>query len=246
MTPDRFKLYTRLGAIAALAFIVSPIVFTVIKGLAGAVTVIVMMAILNALVPAFSEWLTQLKFKGLKFVIDRGPVETLQQREQERFTALQEQSGLLRQQASLLELYKKKSIAHVKQFPEEAESQAQNLKQYEELFAYRVEAFKTARQDNAAFSHIVRKAESTYEMAVADAELGKSFGKQGDFMTAFKERYALEAVDKAAAESLATLRMAVIDNDYAAKVEAPAHAITYDKDNRVVLGTVLDVQAVPR
>lgn len=245
MTKDKFNLAMRLGLVALIALIVSPIIFMVVKGLVGIAAVLVIAGIMNALMPAAAEYLTQMKFGALKFVIDRAPVETLIGRAKERWDALDEQRQLLQQQAAQLEQYKKKAVAFSKQYPEEAVETEQNLKMYEELFAYRVQAFKDAKRETEAYMRTVDKAEAVYAMAVADAELGKSFGKNKDFMAIFREKTAFDAVDKASASALANLKMALVDNDYAQKVEAPAHAVTYDPHGRPVLGQILDMSTVP-
>jgi hypothetical protein len=239
VTQDRFNLLVKVAIVAAIAFIVSPIIFMVVKGIIGVVLALAIAGIAYALSPAFASWLTALKFKSLNYVISRAPVEELIQRAKERWDALNEQMELLKEQAATLAVYKKRALKTAAEFPEEAKELNDNLAQYEQLFAYRVTAFQDAKNETIKFSRTVDKAESMYQMAVADAALGKSFGKNKDFMAVFREKTAFDAIDKASAQSLANLKMALVDNDYGTKIDAPAHAIKYDEHNNVVLGNIL-------
>lgn len=245
MTKERFNLFAKLGLMGLASILIAPVVFLMIKGIVGAAIAIILVMILNALAPAFSSWLTHLKFNSLKFVIDHAPVEELMQRAKERWDALAEQRDILQGQAASLALYKKKVEKIERDFPEDGPEARQTLSSYEELFAYRVEAFKNAKIETHKFMRTVDRAESVYEMAQAEANMGKSFGKGKDFMAVFREKTAFDAIDKASANSLANLRMALVDEGYSAKVADPAHAITYDRGGEVVIGNVLSMDNVP-
>ena len=244
MTQERFKFWTKLGLGALVALLVAPVIFLVVKGIVGIALALAVAAVINALVPAFSEWLTHLKYQSMRFVIDHAPVDALIHRAQERWDALEEQNKLLTEQAGTLEAYKKKAVTFARNFPEEAAETQANLKQYEELFAYRVDAYKVAKEETAKFMKVIDKAEAIYQMATADAALGKSFGKNKDFMAVFREKTAFDAIDKASANALGNLRMALLDEQLSAKIEAPAKAITYDANNNVVLGQVLSMDGI--
>jgi hypothetical protein len=244
MTQDRFNKLIKWGSVAAVCLIVSPIVFMIVKGMVGLILVAGIASITGALIPAFSEWLTHLKYQSLKFVIDRAPVEALIQRAKERWEAIAEQRDLLKQQEATLALYKKKVDKIAIDFPEEEAAARANLAQYEQLFALRIEAFKFARAETEKFMRTIDKAEAIWDMAVAEANMGKSFGKNKDFMAVFREKTAFDAIDKASANAISELRMALIDNDYAAKTTEPVRAVTYDKNNNVMLGNILNVESI--
>ena len=244
MNQVAFNRLLKYGTVALVALVVSPIIFMVVKGIVGLALVAAIALLLGALTPAFSAWLTHLKFQSLRFVIDRAPVEELIQRAKERWDAIAEQRDLLQQQAATLALYKKKVQGIVKNFPEEAPEALANLAQYEQLFAMRVESFKQAKVETERFMRVIDRAEAIYEMAVAEANMGKSFGKNKDFMAVFREKTAFDAIDKASANAVANLKMALVDNDYATKADGAAHAITYDTNNEVVLGNILNVESI--
>jgi hypothetical protein len=244
MTKENFNRLVSFGLVGVAAIVIAPLVFLMIKGVVGLAVAIILVAILDALIPAFSAWLTHLKFSSLKFVISRQPIEELMQRAKERWDALAEQRDLLQQQAASLGLYKKKVEKIEREFPEDGPEARANLSQYEELFAYRVEAFKHAKEETQKFMRTIDRAESIYEMAVAEANMGKSFGKNKDFMAIFREKTAFDAVDKASADSLASLKMALVDEAYSTKVSEPAKAVTYSA-GEPVLGSVLSLDNVP-
>jgi hypothetical protein len=246
MTRENFNRLVKYGGFGLVALLISPLVFLILKGIMGMAAIAVALAVAavaNALIPAFSEWLTQLKFRSLKAVISRAPIETMIQRAKERWEAITEQRALLQDQLATLQGYKRKTEETAQRYPEEAESMRLNLSQYEQLFAYRVDAFKEAKLSAEKYDHMVEKAEAMFSLAQADAKMSQSFGKQEDFMVRFKEKYAFDAVNEASDKAIANLRMALVDNNYAEKIEAPAHAITYDRLGNVVLGTTLEIKA---
>lgn len=241
LTQEKYKRLLQWGVAGGVALVVAPIIFMVIKGIVGLAVAGVLGATILALMPAFTEKMSQLKFQALKGVISRAPIESLYQRAKERWEALREQHVILQEQAGALEEFKAKTQRFVKEYPEEAEQYQTQLKGYEKLFAYRVDQYKTAKKANEDFNKTVEKAEAIYEMAVADAKLGKSFNKDKDFMAVFREKTAFDAVDKASSQALANLRMALIDDDFANKqVEnVETHAIAYDSNGNVMLGNIL-------
>lgn len=247
MTREKFNFYAKLGITATIGLIVAPLILTIIGGIVGLGIAAAIVLIGHALLPAFSELLTQIKFGALRAVISRAPVDALIQRGKERWEAIEEQSVLLQEQAASLQAFKRKAIAISRNFPEEKADMDKRLADYEQLFAYRVDAFKQAKETTQQFMRTIDKAEAMYDMAVSDAKLGASFGKQKDFMASFREKTAFDAIDKANDMAIANLKMALVDDQYASKVETPAHAIQYDAQQNVVLGNILDVkQEVPR
>lgn len=247
MTRERFTLLAKIGGTAAIGFLIAPIIFKIIGGLAGMGIAAAMIIVGNALLPALTEWAAQLKYGALRAVINRAPVDSLIQRGRERWDALNTQAKLLQTQAAALQTFKRKAISISRTYPEEAPVLNKQLLDYEQLFAYRVEAFKEAKKKTQEFMRMIDKAEAMYEMAKTDEALGDSFGKQTDFMAAFREKTAFDAIDRANDMAIANLQMALVDNDYASKIETPPHAITYDNQHNVVLGDILDVkQEVPR
>lgn len=239
MTKDNFQRLIKYGGLAAVTIVIAPFVFLLIQGIVGLIAAVVIAGVANALIPAFSSWLAQVKFGALRAIISRAPVDELLQRGKERAEALATQAELLKSQATQLQVFKMRTTKLGREYPEEAQQANETLAQYEALFAYRVDAFKQAKQDTETFMRTVDKAEAMYAMAVEDAKLGASFGKQKDYMAQFREKTAFEAIDKANAQSLATLRMALVDAEYGKDIEAAPHAITYDAQHNVVLGNVL-------
>lgn len=244
MNQQSFNRLVKWSGLAVIGFVISPIVYMTIKGLVGLAVAMALAGLLHALTPAFAQWLTQLKFGALKGVISRAPVEALTARLNERWNALTEQAGLLKQQAAELQQFKQKTARFIVDYPEEAAAMNEKLVSYEKLFALRTDMFKRARRDTEEFARKVDKAEAVYQMAVADQKLSKSFGKQKDFDAYFKEKVAFEEIDKASAASLASLQMALLDDELDKKVDVPVHAIKYGPSGEVLTGSILEIERV--
>jgi DNA repair ATPase RecN len=124
----------------------------------------------------------------------------------------------------------------------------ERLQEWEKVLAYNVDLFKRAKADVVAFAKIVEQAEMEWSMATADAKIAASFGrKSGDFLRTLRERTALDAVQKASAESRARLRLSVVDHDHVVDQtrDKPAvHAINYTATGKVDLGRVLDLAEI--
>lgn len=247
MKQENYNRLLKWGGLAVVGLIISPIIFMMIKGLVGLGVALLLSAVIYTYLPALAQWATQTKYGALRSIVSRAPVDALIARANERWRLLSEQAELLKQQAAQLQHFKTRVRSFVGNFPEERQSMEEKLQAYERLFALRTDMFKKARADTEAFMKKVDKAEAVYQMAMADAELSKSFGKQRDFDAFFKEKVAFEAVDEASANSLASLQMALLDEELDKKVDAPVHAINYDSNNRVLTGDILEVRAeVPR
>jgi hypothetical protein len=248
MTQEKYKKLMQIGIVGAVCLLVAPIIFGVVKGMIGLAVAALVGGTILALMPAVTERLAQLKFQALKGVISRAPVDTLNKRGQERWDELNVQRQTLHEQAAALAEFKQKATKFNRDFPEEAPQINEQLQGYEQLFAYRVDMFKQAKLETEKFMKVVEKAEAIYEMAMADAKLGKSFNKGKDFMAIYREKTAFDAIDKANSMALANLKMALVDDDFASKaVEAAPtsqHAITYDATGRPMLGNILNVDAL--
>lgn len=247
MKQETFTRVVKYGTLSLVALVISPIIFAIVKGVVGLALAAVILLVLNALAPAFSIWLGQLKYGAMRAVISRAPVDALVQRLDERWKAIGTAAEALKTQAAELQQFKAKVSQYVRDWPEEAPAMQEKLAAYEKLFALRTDMFKRAKQDTQEFARKVDKAEAVYSMALADQKLAKSFGKQRDFDAYFREKVAFEEIDKASATSLASLQMALLDEELDKKVDAPVHAIKYSGTGEVITGNILNVpQEVPR
>jgi len=211
-------------------------------GLGATIAIGVMLAVVMALLPAFSSWLTAIKFKAVKWVVDYAPVEALKARFQKLMEQLEEDAKILKQQKTGVEQLKTEAEDMIKEFPEEAEALNKRLAEREAMLSFRVAQFKKAKKATLDFGRSVRKAEMFYNIDKKDAELG--FNKPGpDYMERFKEETAFAAIEKAAAESRAAMWAALNDINTVPEGET-VKGITYTANNTVELGDILDVQAV--
>ena len=248
MNQENFKKYATIGLIGLAGLIVAPVIFLVVKGLVGLAIAGLVAATTMAAAPAVSQWLTNMKFKALETVISYEPVLTLKTRAEERWKELDVQRTLLEEQAATLEQFTKKANGFIKQFPEEASDWTQRVKDYEQIFSYRVDLFKKAKAETEKFMVTIDKAEGIYEMAVLDAKMSKSFGKARDFMSIFKEKTAFDAIDKANSKAIASLRMALVDENFVSeqiKLQAePVRTVNYNPSGSVNIGNILDITTI--
>lgn len=248
MNQEKFKKYATIGLVGLAGLIVAPIIFLVVKGIVGlAIAGVLAMGIMAA-APAVSQWLSNMKFKALEGVISYEPVLTLKTRAEERWAELDTQRALLEDQAATLEEFTRKAKGFIKQFPEEAPDWMQRIKDYEQIFAYRIDMFKKAKIETEKFMVTIDKAEGIYQMAVLDAKMSKSFGKTRDFMSIFKEKTAFDAIDKANSKAIASLRMALVDENFVSEQiklqNEPVHAVTYNPTGTVNVGNILDITTI--
>lgn len=248
MDQNKFKTIAKIGLIGVAGFIVAPAIYLVIKGLVGLAIAAAVGGGIIAFAPSVSQFMTNMKYKALEAVISYEPVLTLKSRAEERWKDLEEQRTLLEKQSADLMQFKTKAENFIRAYPDEAEQWKQRVKDWESIFAFRVEKWKEARASTEQFMRTVDKAEAIYEMAVADAKLGKSFGKSKDFMSMFKEKTAFEAIDKANSQAMASLKMALLDESYVSEQikqqDTPVHAVTYAPTGEVNLGKLLDIQDI--
>lgn len=239
---QRFKRLLQVGIVGGVAVVVAPTIFLIIQGLIGLITAFVIGGVALALQPAFSTWLTNLKYKAVKEVVERDPCTTLIAQRQERAQALEDARGMLEQQVAAVELFSKKTAKLIKEYPEEAEESTQTLREYEALLVFRVDQFKDVREKHKAFSRNVDKYIAKYELAQLSKATGAALNSGNDPMAKFKEEVAFDKIDREHAESLAHLRMALTDESYAKeqiKTVTSAHQVTYTPDGRVQLGNIL-------
>lgn len=232
----------RVGAVAALlaaGFAASFFIYAAIGGLIGLAIAGVLGGAILALAPATASWLAALKFKALKAVISRAPIEELYRLAKDRREKILHARDRIRDCMAVLHHLRAKVTHFRKQYPDEAEQYSTRLLASEKRLAFMVEKFKKAKQEEAAFLAVIDKAEAHYEMAVAEADVAKALGQSYDFMESFREKVAFDAVERAAAKAMAELDIAIIEDG--AVPDEPVHAVNYDAGGNVVLGNILDL-----
>jgi hypothetical protein len=253
LTPEKFKKYATIAVGLTICALIAPGIYLALKGIAGLIAAFVICSVAIALMPAFTQAMTNLKFKAFTEVVSRAPIESLYAEQEESFNDLQEASKGIEEQMEHIEIMSEKVKAYAKKQtdPDQLASWQSRLSDYERLLAHNVELFKAAKTEHAKYGPIIDIAEMEWDMAKSDAKLAKAFGKKDDFMRNLRQKTALEAVQKASAASRARLRMALVNQEQTMveiKDTAPVHAITYDTRGKVNLGNILDVQpiSVPR
>lgn len=243
MDKAKFNKYAKLGLIGLASILIAPFVFLMVQGIVGVAVAVVLVAVLNALAPAAAALLTAVKFKAVKYVVDKAPVEALQNRVTQMWEGLEKDAEDIKQQKTSVEMLKHQCEKTAREFPEEAENLRKRLDIREKALAMRVELFKRAKAGVEAFARNVKKAEMFYEIDCRDAEIGGN--DRPSQMQNFITDKAFEAIERKAAEARAAVSMQAEGID-ASPSAPPVHAITYGADNTVQLGNILDVQATVR
>lgn len=255
ISEQKFKTLAKWGIVGLVSLILGPIFFLIAKGILGATLAIVAAAFalfvigfLNAKAPAVSEWLTQTKFKSFTDQVSRAPIESLYHEHELSWKDLQEARTAVEGQITHVEVMKDNVAEYKKTRANDPESIAKwvaRLEQWEKILAFNLELFKGARQKYDEFGRIIEDAEMDWKMSLMDRKLSKAFGKKDDFMRNLRSKTALDTVQQESAAARARLRMSLEDNDYASsqtKDQAPVHAIEYDRDGKIQIGSILNVQ----
>lgn len=250
LTQEKFKKYATLAVGLAICVVVAPIVFLAIKGAVGLIAAAVIGSVCVALMPAFTQLMTNLKFKAYTEVVSRAPIESLYTEQQlahndlmEARTALEGQMGQVEMMKDNLEDYRKKRADD----PESIAKWVERVNEWEKVLAFNIELFKGAKVEYAKFGRIIEDAEMDWKMSAADRKLSKAFGKKDDFMRNLRTKTALDAVQQESAAARARLKMSLVDNDYAVsqtKDKDIVHAITYSPAGKIDVGNILDVTPV--
>lgn len=239
----KFKLLTQLGIGGLVALVVSPIIFMVIKGIVGLAIAGIVGSVLMAIMPAFSTWLTNMKFKALKAVIQANPIETLTAQREERAAQLTQFSKALTDQTVALERFRNEVSNMQRDYPEEAPKYTAQLQDFEKLLAFRVAQYKAAKKALAKFDDSIKRAERIYKMSLASQQAGKAMNANMDFMSKFKEEVAFDAIEEENIKAIAALKRAMDDDDFVLNEiktnNIETHSITYDANGSVILGNIL-------
>lgn len=253
----KFSRKIKIALVLLTALLVGPISFFLTISALGIASAAIAVGIalfavgvVNALIPATSDWLTALKFKSVQAVATANPIETLLAEQAQSKADLDEaREGIERSMADVEVMAAE--VQEIKGDPAATKAQVEQweerLGEYEKLLAYRVDLYKQAKIKHGDWDGVIRIARIEWRLLQSDARLSKTFQRKDEFMRKLRTQTALDTIQRESAQSRARLRMAIIDGEgtmEALKGQQPVHSITYDKNGKVVLGNVLDVPAV--
>ncbi len=241
MDKIKYKRLVQFGIIGGVALVAAPIIFLIIKGIVGLIIAGLLGGVALALQPAISTWLTNLKFKAVKAVVQANPIETLVAGQQERTRELDESRKKLEGQATGLEKFRNKVDKMVRDYPQDAKRFQDQLTDFERLLAYRVEQYKGAKRSLKERADKIERAKVIYEMSLAAVEAGEVMNAGEDFMAKFKEDVAFDEIDNTNAKAISQLRMALADDDYARDQikDVDVRTVNYTPAGTVDLGNIL-------
>lgn len=247
-----FKYGALGGVLLFYGLVLAPIImkaaFNIIGATAASVVALGLGGVVVAFAPAAALALTQWKFKAIKAVVDRAPIETLYVRLQERTTALNDYRTRLQTQTTALKSYRRKALQMINDYPEDAPATKAELDKFEKLLVFRVDKYKEACAKLNIFTGIVQKAERRYEMAVASLEAGKAMEMDESFMKTLKEQFAFDKVEETVDAAFAQMDMALVDEEMAMNQIRESNStrqINYTPSGDIDLGKILDPVAMP-
>ena len=247
-----FNLGVLGGVIVFYGLVVAPIIMKVALNIIGStlasVAALVIGAVIVALAPSFAEKMTQVKFKTLKAVVSRAPIESLYGRLRDRTGGLNDYRQKLQTQSTALTGYRRKAVKMIKDYPEDAPAQKAELEKFEKLFMFRVDKYKEAHAKLQVFTATVQKAERRYEMAVASLEAGKAMEMDENFMNTLKEQFAFDKVEETVDAAFSQMDMALVDEELAMNQIRQSNStrqINYRDDGVIDLGNILQPVALP-
>ncbi len=249
-TAEKYKTWFKWGGAAAIIFILTPLIMTLVKSvIAIGVLAVVGLFAINTW-PAAAEWFRQWKYNALKRVIEANPVLAHLGVMQERQKDLDENGALLQEQIEEIE-NAKRAIEGLIPYPDQHKKMLDQIHDWEQLLAYRVDEYKQAKESMLLQWANHKKLEICYEVDKKMAKAGQKINAAMSSLTQFVESESFKAVDRMNAKAVAALRMSIIDKDFAkeqiAKRDKPLHAVSYNPDGSVKLGNILkpiDVEAI--
>lgn len=238
----RYKLGLIVGAVAIYCFLIQPFIMAIIGGLVGSLVALAIGFIAAAFLPAAAEKLAHIKYKALKVVISRDPINALYRRLEERKRAQEEMRLKLVEQTAALTKTRRRTADMIKQYPAKAEQYNERLTGFERLLAHQVDLYKAVKIAVELFTSNLEEAEADYEMAVLFNETSQIMGGQEDFEKQLREKFAFDAIDKEVDTAMANMTVALIDLDHAPAqvLNTQQHAIAYDNSGNVILGNILE------
>lgn len=241
----RIKLAMRLGM-----FLLAPLIVFFAGSLILAGLLLVIIAIGNAMVPAFTVKLSQWKFRALEKVIDDDPIATAWAVYYAEGEELKNVYSLIESQMADVESYRLDLQSfRDKHGVEPKAHQIERLAQMEAITAFRLNAYNNAVKAHIEDGRTLKIDESSYKLDQASIKIGQSLNMQDDWKDKFTKDRIESALTRRRAESMASIRMAIATNglEDAAKagVEIMAPTLKYDDEGRICtrLIEVVDVES---
>jgi len=236
--PSRLPTAFKWGIALATAFVVAPIIFTVIQGMVGlAVAGIVGFGIIQA-APWASLKLSNFFMGLMKSEARKNPVETMQNLYRQRQEALAKAEAQIRAFNGKVQTYSVQVDKMKAKYPDEAQKFIDHLTAMHKLKDSRYAKLKAAEKSLDEYYATIQKASAIWEMSQAANDMADAAGllSEGDAIQRIQNDEALNSVAESMANSFAELEhmlMTEVD-DAGTKVLTMSEVETFESTARVV------------
>lgn len=191
-----------------------------------------------ALLPAFSERLTQLKFGAFKATVAAFPIESLDGEVERGAKYLRRALDALNEKKASVEEFRMEVQKIMKDNPEDTEEAQGQLAMAEEEMAFHMQDYLDHEAKHDAFVKEVARQKRRWKLAQAGAKMRQALQIKDEFMSELRKNTAFEAIQKAHAESIGHMKLSR-DLEYMRKRIAEAKekppALVFDITGHVVM-----------
>lgn len=207
---EKFKkgvdMVTRYGP----ALVLAPIAVWVTGSIIVLAACVAIVTVINALAPAFSQWVTNLKFKALGAVIDADPIQTAWTLYYKEGDELKATKTKLTQQAAALEELKLHLEANKRNSGRDPRpDQVKRLADMERIIAFRIAKFNQATEAHAEEGIELKNAEADYKFDKKSIEVAEAMDMGDSWQDKFTKDRVESALLATRAQSMAALRMSM-------------------------------------
>jgi hypothetical protein len=226
-------LWLKIVGVAGVGLVAAPFVIASIKGVVGLIALAVVIFLAMIFVPIIFDAIAISGIKAGKFLAKTNPIEELErqyiagkEKMREHHAALQTFIGGI----TGIESDFNKMVARYPNRRAEFEERMRKLKAVQRA---KEMAYIKANQDLERFSLVIEEARMVWDMACKMAEVEKLAGRDLDPMDEVKRQTALDTVTDAMNTSLASLDMAMLDNQ-----------VSLERDITPVVSSVMPAQVL--
>lgn len=237
----RFEIIVGLLVGGAICFVLAPIMVAIFQTTVALIGTFVVGALALTFAPVFIHQLSVWKYKSLKAMVSRDPINNLIALQKKRFDRIESGRKSLEEQAAALSEYRRNCDEMLKKYPGKKEELLARQKVFEDMFSYRVDLYKQAKKAHSDAQEQLDYLEMEYENAVAAYKAGMAFGDTENFMEKLIEKTAIKSIYQQVDQSVAQMEIAMLDVNAQKEIEGKTqHAVTYDSGYKVILGNILE------
>lgn len=211
---QKIQKWTKIIAFGGLCLLLGPVYILMLQGIAalaalGIAAAVAVVAI--NLMPAFSVMVANWRLKSLKAAAAANPIETLENRYQERMAALAGIRENITKSFAVLQSLYSQIQEHNKKFPERPSQHAEKYVKLKSLVELRGAKYKQAQSNLHQFSGLIEEKRSDWEIAKTMAEASQLASVGEDFQSKLLHDTALVTIQDGLNMAFAELETSLLD-----------------------------------